>query len=481
MSREFSRSGRISLLALEWRAIRPDREQELLERVMKKIAYETILDNIADGVFTVDSELKITSFNKSAEQITGVPSEEAIGRRCREVLRTNICEESCALLQTMTTGKTMLHKEIIIVRSDGRRLPIGISTAILRDKEGRLVGAVESFRDMSLVAELRRELKGRYTVEDIISKNPKMQLILKTLPQIAESGASVLIEGESGTGKEIVAHAVHNLSNRRKRPFVPIHCAAIPDTLLESELFGYKAGAFTDAKKDKPGKFTIAHRGTLFLDEIGEIQPALQVKLLRFLQDGVYEPLGAVKSVKGDLRILAASNKPLSQLVTNGLFRQDLYYRINVVKITLPPLRERMDDLPLLIDHFIERFNRLKGKNIHHVSPETFGLLVAHDYPGNIRELENIIEHGFVMCRGETMKPEHLPPELAHDFGDRRTGTAREVPLKDLEARYIWQALRRHNWNRLETARSLGMSKSTFFRKVKALGIELPRKDGRYS
>jgi PAS domain S-box-containing protein len=460
---------------------RGNEEHGLLKRVMKKIAYETILDNIADGVFTVDSELKITSFNKSAEQITGVPSEEAIGRRCREVLRTNICEQSCALRQTMTTGKTMLHKEIIIVRSDGRRLPIGISTAILRDKDGRLVGAVESFRDMSLVAELRRELKGQYTVEDIISKNPKMQLVLKTLPQIAESGASVLIEGESGTGKEIVAHAIHNLSKRRKRPFVPIHCAAIPDTLLESELFGYRAGAFTGAKKDKPGKFAIANRGTLFLDEIGEVQPALQVKLLRFLQDGVYEPLGAVQSVKSDLRILAASNKPLSKLVTSGLFRQDLYYRINVVKITLPPLRDRMDDLPLLIDHFVERFNRLKGKNIHQVSPETFGLLMAHDYPGNIRELENIIEHGFVMCRGETMAPEHLPPELAHDFADHQTGTSREIPLKDLEARYIWEALRRHNWNRLDTAKSLGMSKSTFFRKVKALGIELPKKDGRHS
>jgi PAS domain S-box-containing protein len=448
---------------------------------MKEIAYKTILDNIADGVFTVDPDLKITSFNRSAEQITGVSADEAIGRRCSEVLRTNICEESCALRQTMATGKTMMHKEIIIVRSDGRRLPIGISTAILRDKEGTIIGAVESFRDMSLVAELRRELKGQYTFQDIVSKNPKMQLILKTLPQIAESGASVLIEGESGTGKEMVAHAIHNLSKRRKRPFVPIHCAAIPDTLLESELFGYKAGAFTGAKKDKPGRFALAQKGTLFLDEIGEIQPAMQVKLLRFLQDGVYEPLGAVQPLKADLRILAASNKSLSELVNKGLFRQDLYYRINVVKITLPPLRERMDDLPLLIDHFIERFNRRRGKHIHQVSPEAFGLLVAHDYPGNIRELENIIEHGFVMCRGETILPEHLPPELAPNFRGPRLDTSQEMPLKDLEARYIWEALRRHDWNRLATAKALGMSKSTFFRKVKALQIELPEKDGRNS
>jgi len=448
---------------------------------MKEIAYKTILDNIADGVFTVDPELKITSFNKSAEQITGVPAREAVGRRCSEVLRTNICEERCALRQTMATGKTMVHKEIMIVRSDGRRLPIGISTAILRDKDGEIIGAVESFRDMSLVAELRRELKGQYTFQDIVSKNPKMQLILKTLPQIAESEASVLIEGESGTGKEMVAHAIHNLSKRKKRPFVPIHCAAIPDTLLESELFGYKAGAFTGAKRDKPGRFALAQKGTLFLDEIGEIQPAIQVKLLRFLQDGEYEPLGAVQPLKADLRILAASNKSLSELVSKGLFRQDLYYRINVVKITLPPLRERMDDLPLLIDHFIERFNRRRGKHIHQVSPEAFGLLVAHDYPGNIRELENIIEHGFVMCRGETILPEHLPPELATEFRGSPVDTSREIPLKDLEARYIWEALRRHSWNRLATAKALGMSKSTFFRKVKALRIELPEKDGRNS
>ncbi len=446
---------------------------------MREIAYKTILDNIADGVFTVDPDLKITSFNKSAEQITGVPAGEAIGRRCSEVLRTNICEERCALRQTMETGKTMVHKEIMIVRSDGRRLPIGISTAILRDKQGQIVGAVESFRDMSLVAELRRELKGQYSFQDIVSKNPKMQLILKTLPQIAESGASVLIEGESGTGKEMVARAIHNLSTRRRRPFVPIHCAAIPDTLLESELFGYKAGAFTGAKRDKPGRFALAQKGTLFLDEIGEIQPAIQVKLLRFLQDGVYEPLGAVQPAKADLRILAASNRKLSELAQKGLFRQDLYYRINVVKITLPALRDRMDDLPLLIDHFIERFNRRRGKHIQQISPEALSLLMAHDYPGNIRELENIIEHGFVMCRGDTIQPKDLPPELAPDFRGPAWHASQEMRLEDLEARYIWEALRRHDWNRLATSRALGMSKSTFFRKVKALHIKLPDRDGR--
>lgn len=448
---------------------------------MKEIAYKTILDNIADGVFTVDSHLRITSFNKSAEQITGVSAGEAVGRRCSEVLRASICEERCALKRTMATGKTMVHKEIMIVRSDGQRLPIGISTAILSDQQGRVIGAVESFRDMSLVVELRKELKGQYTFEDIISKNPKMQMIFKTLPQIAESEASVLIEGESGTGKEMIAHAIHNLSRRKKRSFVAINCAALPDTLLESELFGYRAGAFTGAKRDKPGKFTLAQRGTLFLDEIGDITPALQVKLLRVLQDGVFEPLGGVHSLKADVRILAACNQSLSELVKNEIFRRDLYYRINVVRIALPPLRERMDDLPLLVDHFIERFNRRKGKNIHQVSPQAFNLLMAHDYPGNIRELENIVEHAFVMCHGDTILPEHLPPEFTPNIRGTNLQTSGDMPLKDLEARYLWEALRRNNWNRLATARALGMSKSTFFRKIKALKIQLPDKDGRSS
>jgi len=444
---------------------------------VKEIEYKTILDNIADGVFTVDGDMKITSFNKSAEQITGVPSEEALGRRCSEVLRASICEERCVLRQTMVTGKTMVHKEIMIVRSDGRRLPIGISTALLRDKSGKIIGAVESFRDMSLVEELRRELKGQYSFQDIIGKNDKMQMIFKTLPQIAESDAAVLVEGESGTGKEMIAQAIHSLSSRRKRPFVAINCGALPDTLLESELFGYKAGAFTGARRDKPGKFALVRNGTLFLDEIADITPALQVKLLRVLQDGFFEPLGGVRPVKSGARIVAASNRNLAGRVKSGEFRKDLYYRINVVRIELPPLRERMDDLPLLLDHFLERFSRRKGKQIHQVSPQALSVLMTHDYPGNIRELENIIEHAFVMCHGDMILPEHLPYDLAPKIvGAEPSG---EMRLKDLEARYIWDALRRNRWNRAATARALGISRSTFFRKVRDLKIELPGTDGR--
>jgi len=444
---------------------------------VKEVEYKTILDNIADGVFTVDGQMRITSFNRSAELITGVPSEEALGRRCSEVLRASICEERCVLRQTMATGKTMVHKEITIVRSDGRRLPIGISTALLRDASGRIIGAVESFRDMSLVAELRRELKGQYTFADIIGKSDKMQLIFKTLPQIAESDAAVLVEGESGTGKEMIAQAVHSLSPRRRRPFLAINCAALPDTLLESELFGYKAGAFTGARRDKPGKFALVRNGTLFFDEIADITPALQVKLLRVLQDGIFEPLGSVRPVTSGARIVAASNRNLAARVRTGEFRKDLYYRINVVRIELPPLRERMDDLPLLLDHFLERFSRRRGKQIHQVSPQALSVLMTHDYPGNIRELENIIEHAFVMCHGDTILPEHLPYDLAPKIaGAEPSG---EMRLKDLEARYIWDALRRNHWNRAATARALGVSRSTFFRKVRDLRIELPGKDGR--
>jgi len=304
-----------------------------------------------------------------------------------------------------------------------------------------------------------------------------MQMIFKTLPQIAESDATVLVEGESGTGKEMIAQAIHSLSPRRKKPFLAINCAALPDTLLESELFGYKAGAFTGARRDKPGKFALVRNGTLFLDEICDVSQALQAKLLRVLQDGVYEPLGGVRSARCLARIVAASNRDLYERVKAGEFRKDLYYRINVVRIGLPPLRERMDDLPLLLDHFMERFNRRKGKQIQEVSPQALSLLMTHLYPGNIRELENIVEHAFVMCHGEAILPEHLPPELLPKAAGAKSSG--EMKLADLESRFIWDALRRNHWNRAATARALGLSRSTFFRKVRNLKMDLPKTDGR--
>jgi len=453
------------------------------EKKQKKISDFTriILDSITDGVFTVDKEWRITTFNKAAELITGIPREEAIGQRCSDVFRANICEGNCALRHTMKTGKSIVCKTIYIVDAEGERIPVSISTALLRDEKGNVIGGVETFRDLSVVEELRKELEESYSFADIISKNAEMQRIFSILPQIAESDSTVLIEGESGTGKELFARVIHNLSPRRRKKLVAVNCSALPDTLLESELFGYKAGAFTDAKKDKKGRFAQAEGGTIFLDEIGDITPALQVRLLRVLQERVYEPLGATHSEKADVRVIAATNKNLAELVKQGLFRQDLYYRINVIKIVIPPLRERKEDIPLLVRHFISKFNRIQGKSIADVSPEVMRILMNHDYPGNVRELENIIEHAFVLCRTNIIQTEHLPAELQPIAEKKSIKPVAQSSLKEVEADFIRAALERNNWNRLATAKELGIHKTTLFRKIKQLGIELPEKDGRSS
>jgi len=431
-----------------------------------------ILDSVADGVFTVDGEFRITSFNRAAEEITGVPREEAVGRPCCEVFRASICEAQCALKETMQTGRPVVNRSVYIVRPDGERVPISVSTALLKDRQGIVLGGVETFRDLRLVEELRAEIAGRYTFADILSKNREMRRLFEILPTVAESDSTVLIEGESGTGKELFARAVHNLSSRKDKPLVIVNCGALPDTLLESELFGYKAGAFTDARKDKPGRFALAHGGTIFLDEIGDVSPALQVRLLRVLEDRTFEPLGGTESVTADVRVVTASNRRLADLVKAGTFRQDLYYRINVVKLTLPPLRQRREDIPLLVDHFIARFNRLREKEIAGVSPEVLQILLAYDYPGNVRELQNVIEHAFVLCPRGLIQPAHLPEPL-------RPSSSESVAVgvktfQELEARFIQDVLRRHAWNRLAAAKELGIHKTTLWRKIKQLGLEIP-------
>jgi transcriptional regulator with PAS, ATPase and Fis domain len=306
-----------------------------------------------------------------------------------------------------------------------------------------------------------------------------MLKIFDILPQVAESNSTVLIQGETGTGKELLARAIHDLGPRRDKPLVAVNCSALPDTLLESELFGYKAGAFTGALKDKPGRFALAEGGTIFLDEIGELKPDLQVSLLRVLQEKSFEPLGGTKTVHVDVRVLAASNQELSGLVRKKAFRQDLYYRINIIRLDLPPLRKRKEDIPLLIEHFVNHLNRLQEKDIMGVSPEVSALLMAHDYPGNIRELENIVEHAFVLCSEDLIMPEHLPEVFVTRSPKDKILSDRKTTLREVERQMITDAFRRNHNNRLAAARELGIHKSTLFRKMKSLGIAFPESDGR--
>lgn len=440
---------------------------------------EAILDSISDGVFTVDMEWRVTSFNRAAEEITGISRKEAIGQRCPEIFRSSMCESECALRQTVKTGKPVIGRSGYIVHSSGNRVPISVSTAVLRDAGGRIVGGAETFRDVSDLEALRRELEGRFRVGDLVSRSPLMQKVFEVLPAIAASPSTVLILGETGSGKEVMARTIHSLSPRRDGPFVAVSCAALPDTLMESELFGYKAGAFTGAIKDKPGRFAMARGGSLFLDEIGEVSPTLQVRLLRVLQEKVYEPLGSNRSETADVRILVATNKDLAERTRQGAFREDLYYRVNVVRVELPPLRRRKEDIPLLAEQFVERFNRLHRKSVRGIAAEALSLLMAHDWPGNVRELENVIERAFVLCSEEVIGIAHLPEALTAG-GERGGAPPGMRAARDLvDAQAIRTALERNRYSRLAAARELGIHKSTLFRKMKSLRISSPRQDGR--
>ncbi|MBN1335470.1 MAG: sigma 54-interacting transcriptional regulator [Deltaproteobacteria bacterium] len=443
------------------------------------IATGSILESISDGVFTVDGAWRITSFNRAAEQITGIGRSEAIGRRCSDVFRASMCETDCALRRTFQTGEPVVNQATFIVNAQGSRIPISVSTALLRDGRGQVVGGAETFRDLSLVEELRNEIRGRFQAGGIVSRSPAMQHVIDVLPLVAESESTVLIQGETGTGKERVARAIHGLSPRRKGPFVVLNCGALPDTLLESELFGYKAGAFTGAHRDKPGRFALARGGTLLLDEIAEVSPAMQVRLLRVLQDRRFEPLGGTRSEEANVRVLAATHQDLEALVERGTFRQDLYYRVKVMKIELPALRRRREDIPLLVHHFIELYNALQNRRVTGVSPDVLGVLTAHDWPGNVRELQNVIEHAFVLRHEGRIDLADLPPELVPVSLRLGASHRMQEAVRAIETQAILEATARHHGNRLAAARELGLHKSTFFRLVRRLGIELPPADGR--
>ncbi|MGB3976482.1 MAG: sigma 54-interacting transcriptional regulator [bacterium] len=434
---------------------------------------EAILESISEGVFTVDADWRITSFNRAAEVITGVSRSEAIGRLCSEVFRSSLCGSNCPLSKTLKTGKPVIGKSAWIIDADGDRIPISLSTAVLRDASGNAIGGAETFRDLSELEALRIELGEKFRVGDMASRSPLMQRIFEALPAIAASPSTVLILGETGTGKELLARTIHSISSRNAGPFIAVNCGALPDTLLESELFGYKAGAFTGATHDKPGRFALARGGTIFLDEIGDISQSLQVSLLRVLQERTFEPLGSIRTEKTDARIIAATNQDLAERVRANLFREDLYYRINVVRIELPPLRRRKEDIPLLAGQMIAHFNRIQQKSVQGLTTDALALMMAYDWPGNIRELENIIERAFILCREGLIDIKHLPTELT-------TGGASNVEIENvrkahelLDIQIIQAALDQHRGNKAAAAKELGIHKTTLYRKMKKLGMDL--------
>jgi sigma-54 dependent transcriptional regulator, acetoin dehydrogenase operon transcriptional activator AcoR len=434
----------------------------------RDIPCEAIMESLADGVFTVDADWNITFFNRAAGDVAGIAPAEALGRKCWEVFHSSICDGACALRSCIEGDKTLSNQSIFIVRPDGTKVPVSISAAPLRDAAGRIVGGVETFRDISDLARLRKELEGVCTLEDIITKNKEMARTLGLLPKIAASGSPVLLLGESGTGKELFARALHTVSPRRQGPFVAVNCGAIPGELLESELFGHIRGAFTDAKTDRKGRFELAKGGTLFLDEVGDMPLPLQVKLLRVLQEKVVEPLGSEKSRPTDVRVVAATNRDLAAMAASGEFRRDLFYRLGVARIVLPPLRDRPEDIPLLAATFIERFNLLQAKAVTGLSETALKRLMRHDYPGNVRELQNILEYAFIL-RGEGRigledLPDYLLPEPGASLQPAASGTMRAI-----KHQAVVTVLAHNGGKRMEACRELGITKDTL-RRILTLG-----------
>lgn len=441
-----------------------------------------LLDCIGDGVVTIGLDMKIRYMNRAMRELLGYEEGELVGQplSCHLLVQGTICStQDCILERAVRNREKVRNFETVIQNKDGRKVPVSLNTDLLRDEHGNLVGIVETYRDLSQINELKAKLerqRGNETRGPLVARSKALQSILDLLPQVANSKATVLIEGESGTGKELIAREIHRLSPRRHQPFVAVNCAALAEGVLESELFGHVKGAFTGAIADRQGRFEIANKGTIFLDEIAEISPMAQAKLLRVLQEEEFERVGGNKTVKVDVRVIAATNKHLATVIEDGRFREDLYYRLQVFPIRIPPLRDRREDLLPLIEHSIARLNRTMGKNVRDLDGPVLKLLEAHRYPGNVRELENILEHACIRCPDNTIRAEHLPDYLVEnaphkDSALHHQAAGKQATLAALEQEAIVQALEQTGWNYRLACKSLGVSRSTLLRRLKAYSV----------
>ena len=431
---------------------------------------EAVFHSLNEGVLALDAQERIMAFSLSAERMTGFAEAEVVGRVCREVFQAPPGAE-CPFQAMIARGQGFHQREMVIRGKGGRPIHVGVNANLLRDPDGSVAGAVVVLRDLAELDRLRAEMGGPAGAHGIVGNHPSLRRVMEKIETVAPSEVSLLILGESGTGKELVARAVHDLSPRKDGPFVKVNCAALADSLLESELFGHVRGAFTGAVRDRPGRFEAAHGGTLFLDEIGETSAALQVKLLRVLQEGEFERVGESRPRKADVRIVAATNRDLRKDVAEGRFREDLYFRLCVVPIQLPPLRQRAEDVPLLVDHFLKRLTLREGRR-KIVSSSVYRVLQAYPWPGNVRELENALAHAFVCTAGDVITTEALPEHIVR--GETPFGEADAAG--GAERREILSALEAAGWNKGEAARQLGLSRTTLWRRMRDLGIRNPRR-----
>jgi PAS domain S-box-containing protein len=452
---------------------------------------QAILNSLSEAVVTVGRDHRIAAFNRAAERLVGIPEGEALGKDCREVLRASFgpSQHDCPMGELADGGKPRVDVEGTLVRADGRIVPVSASWAFFESETGEVHGFVISFRSFEEIERIAEERKSRFPFRDIVGKTPRIRRIFDLVDVVKDTDSTVLITGESGTGKGLFARAIHELSPRRDKPFVKVNCAALTETLLESEMFGHVKGAFTGAVADKVGRFEAADGGTIFLDEIGEISPALQVKLLRVVQDREFERVGSSRTQAVDVRVVAATNRELKAEMRAGRFREDLYYRLNVIPVAVPPLRERREDIPLLVEHGLKALRRRGLDRVRAVSPEAMRCLMEYPWPGNVRELENVLERGAVCARGPVLAMEDLADEVRETYRPRgkadspagpaitapretgRGGEATGAEGATGERERIVRTLEEHRWNRGDAAAALGVDRTTLWRRMKRLGI----------
>jgi PAS domain S-box-containing protein len=444
--------------------------------LIKRVWYEDrklkiILNNLDLGVLTVDRSGHVTFFNRQLELITGYSRQELLGKSFAKIFRKKSGENLLMFDEIIANGKARANIKSEMVTKKGQIIPISANYMALKNEKGLIVGGLATISDLSLMYQLNSAIKDRYTFYDMVGRDTAMQKIFEIVPVIAASDATVLIEGPTGTGKDLLAKVIHSASAREKKPLVKVNCAALPDNLLESEMFGYAKGAFTGADKDKPGRFQEADGGTIFLDEIGDLPLSLQAKLLHVLEDREFYPLGSKKTTKVDVRIISATNQDLEQLVRKKQFREDLFYRLNVICLELPSLKDRKGDIALLISHILKRLCATRDIQVDEISEDAMEVLLNYDYPGNIRELENILDHALIICQNTMIRRNHLPISLQRrtqnnfHVGQKMSDLGLEVETS--EKNMILEVLKKHNWNKGKTAQALNINRTTLWRKMK--------------
>ncbi|MCC6694148.1 MAG: sigma 54-interacting transcriptional regulator [Candidatus Hydrogenedentes bacterium] len=468
---------RVARLALDQKRIADERDHYAKQMDIYRSDLQAIFNSVNEGIITVDADMCVRQVNTAAARILGLAT-CALSRKPFSSIRKDFERAQDALEETLRTREPVVDRRIQLQNGDDEKVLV-INTMPLISERGSFVGAVLMIRDMTRLTRLERQLEDSQQYRNIIGKSGKMQEIFQLIRELAGTDSTVLICGESGTGKELVAAALHHASARGKGPFLRVNCAALSDDILESELFGHVKGAFTGAVRDRIGRFEAANGGTILLDEIGDISPRLQLRLLRVLQEREFERVGSSSPIRTDVRVIASSNQDLEQKIRAGEFRQDLYYRLNVVRIHLPPLRERRQDIPLLVDHFCRRFNSTIRREVTGVSADAMELIMNYPWPGNVRELENCIERAFIVCHDTFILPRHLPPEiLAQRPSSMTPALANQMGGTDgdgqNERQQIEQVLHQTDWNVAKAARRLGIARNTLYQRLRTLNIARP-------